>query len=434
MSAGPTLDDDLPLDDDLLEARRRDASDPLAAFRRRFYTRDGVLYMDGNSLGLLSRDAEAAVQSALAAWRDQAVEGWTGAPEPWFTMAERVAARQAALVGAAPDEVAVTGSTTANLHHLLLALYRPRGRRTRLVGDVLNFPSDLYALEAQVRRAGLDPSRDLILVGDRDGLLDEDDLIAAMDERAAVAVFSSVLYRSGQLLDMARLAAAARERGVLIGFDLSHSVGVVPHRLSDWGVDFAVWCNYKYVNGGPGTVAGLYLNRRHHGLVPPLTGWWGSDKRRQFEMLSTFVPAEGAAAWQVSTPPILSLAPLEAAVGILEEAGIERIRAKSLALTEFLLDLVDRHLAGFGFRVGTPREPHRRGGHVALRHPDGARIAAALRLYGVVPDFRPPDVIRLAPSPLYTRFEDVWLVVRRLRAMMEQRLHLQAAVPEGTVT
>src|SRR5690606_14484440 len=234
------------------------------------------LYMDGNSLGLLSRDAEAAVQSALAAWRDQAVEGWTGAPEPWFTMAERVAARQAALVGAAPDEVAVTGSTTANLHHLLLALYRPRGRRTRLVGDVLNFPSDLYALEAQVRRAGLDPSRDLILVGDRDGLLDEDDLIAAMDERAAVAVFSSVLYRSGQLLDMARLAAAARERGVLIGFDLSHSVGVVPHRLSDWGVDFAVWCNYKYVNGGPGTVAGLYLNRRHHGLVPPLTGWWGS--------------------------------------------------------------------------------------------------------------------------------------------------------------
>src|SRR5690606_16895803 len=209
-------------------------------------TRPGTVYMAGNSLGLLPREAEAALQAALAAWRDQAVEGWTGAPRPWFTMAERVAQRQAALVGAAPDEVAVTGTTTGNLHHLLLGLYRPDGRRTRLVGDRLNFPSDLYALEAQVRRAGLEPAEHLVLVPDRDGLLSEDDLIAALDERVAVAVFSSVLFRSGQLLDLPRIAAAARERGVILGFDLSHSMGVVPHRLSDWGVDFAVWCNYKY--------------------------------------------------------------------------------------------------------------------------------------------------------------------------------------------
>lgn len=424
----------MTLDEALLEARRRDAKDPLAGFRRRFYVQPETVYMDGNSLGLLSRDAEAAAQAALDAWRNQAVEGWTGAPQPWFTMAERVAARQASLVGASPDEVAVTGSTTGNLHHLLLGLYRPQGRRTRLVGDVLNFPSDLYALEAQVRRAGLDPDEHLVLVGDRAGVLDEDDLIAALDERVAVAVFSSVLYRSGQLLDMPRLTAAARERGVIIGFDLSHSAGVVPHRLSDWGVDFAVWCSYKYLNGGPGAVAGLYLNRRHHGLKPPLAGWWGSDKRRQFEMLPNFVPAAGAGAWQISTPPILSLAPVEGALAILEEAGITRIRAKSLALTGFLMDLIDRYLDGFGFRVDTPRDPRRRGGHVALAHPDGARIAAALRVQGVVPDFRPPDVIRLAPSPLYTRFEDVWRVVHLLRAMMEQRLYKDVAVPEGTVT
>ncbi|HEX6989913.1 MAG TPA: kynureninase, partial [Bacillota bacterium] len=304
----------------------------------------------------------------------------------------------------------------------------------RLVGCALDFPSDLYALEAHVRRAGLDPAEHLVLVGDRDGVVDEDDLIAALDERAALAVFSAVLYRSGQLLAMPRLAAAARERGVVLGFDLSHSVGVVPHRLSDWGVDFAVWCNYKYMNGGPGAVAGLYLNRRHHHLRPPLAGWWGVDKRRQFEMLPQYIPAVGAAAWQISTPSILSLAAVEGALDTIEQAGIGRIRAKSQALTAFLIDLIDEYLAGFGFRIGTPRDPDRRGGHVALCHPDAARIAAALRGLGVVPDFRPPDVIRLAPSPLYTRFEDVWRVVHLLREMMRQRLHADVAVPEGTVT
>ncbi|HEX6988423.1 MAG TPA: kynureninase, partial [Bacillota bacterium] len=184
------------MEDALLEARRRDAADPLSGFRRRFHVQPNKLYMDGNSLGLLSRDAESALLSALAAWREQAVEGWTGAARPWFTMAERVAARQAGLIGAAPDEVAVTGTTTGNLHHLLLALYRPHGRRTRLVGCALDFPSDLYALEAHVRRAGLDPAEHLVLVGDHDGVVDEDDLIAALDERAALAVFSAVLYRS----------------------------------------------------------------------------------------------------------------------------------------------------------------------------------------------------------------------------------------------
>lgn len=411
-------------DDLRAEAERWDADDSLRAFRDRFYQAPGRIYLDGNSLGLLSQDAEDATLRALAAWREYAVEGWTDGPEPWFTLAERLSAQVAPLVGATPESVIVTGSTTVNLHQLLATLYTPKGRRTKILADDLAFPSDIYAIQSHLRLRGLDPETHLVSMSSRDRrTLGEADIIAALTEEVAVAVLPAVVYTSGQLIDMPHVTAAARERGVLIGWDCSHSIGAVPHRLDDWGADCAFWCHYKYLNAGPGAVGGLYLNRRHFGRLPGLAGWWGSRKDRQFDMAHTFTPVEGAGALQIGTPHILSLAPLSGALEIYGEAGIERIRSKSLALTAFLRRAIEAELSDYGVGIVTPREDERRGGHLALVHPEAARLCKALRGVGVVPDFRPPDIIRLAPVALYTSFGECLEAVFRLKAILETDAH-----------
>jgi kynureninase len=416
------------------EASERDARDPLRAFRDRFFLPEQRLYFDGNSLGPASVDAEAAVHRALADWKRLGIDGWLSGDPPWFTWAEQVGAAQASLVGAESDEVVVTGGTTINLHALVATFYQPV-RRRRILADALNFPSDLYALRSQIELRGGDPRAHLALVSSRDGrTLDEAAVIAAMAEDVALAILPSVLYRSGQLLDIPRLTAAAHERGLLIGFDCSHSAGAVPHRLHDWGVDFAFWCNYKYVNGGPGAIASLYVHRRHHGQTPALAGWWGSDKQRQFDLSLDFERAAGAGAWQIGTPPILSLAAVAGALSIHLDAGIERIRQKSLALTGYLMGLADTFLGGdHGFVVGTPREPDRRGGHVALEHPDAVQLCRALKARGIVPDFRPPNVIRLAPAALYTRFADCWQAIHALREIVETGEHRRQRAERNVV-
>lgn len=408
-------------------AAELDAADPLARFRERFYLPPGRLYFDGNSLGLLSRDAEAAVLRALEEWKTLGIAGWLGAPTPWFSLGEELGRLTAPLVGAAPDEVVVTGTTTTNLHQLVATFYRPAGARRKIVATALDFPSDLYALRSQLALRGADPEGDLVLVASRDGrTVAEADLIAALTDEVALLLVPSVLYRSGQLLDLAALAAAARARDIPIGVDCCHSVGAVPHHFDAWGIDFACWCNYKYLNNGPGGTAGLYVNRRHFGRTPGLAGWWGSHKERQFDLAAAFDPAPDAGAWQISTIQVLSSAPLHGSLRMFQEAGIERVRAKSLALTRYLIDLLEAEgltAAPYGYAIGTPREDARRGGHVAVEHPDGARIAKALKARGVVPDFRPPNVVRLAPVALYTTFAEVWQVVRRLRAIIDAGEH-----------
>ncbi len=414
-----------PLDED--GARGLDANDPLARFRDHFLIPAGVIYLDGNSLGLACREAESALARAAAEWRDLAIGGWTAARPPWLERGEALGAAAAAVVGAAPDEVVCTGTTTVNLHALVGAFYQPAPGRAKILADSLNFPSDLYALEGQIRSRGGDPARDLVLAGSRDGrTLDEDELVRLMTPDTALGLLPSVLYRSGQLLDVARLAAAARERGIPAGFDCSHSAGAVPHRFDEWGVDFAFWCGYKYLNGGPGSPAFLYVNRRHAGVQPLLAGWWGYAKARQFEMNPKFQPAPGAAGFQISTPGILSAAPLEGALALVREAGIARIREKSLRLTSFLIHLVDQLLPEerYRVRVGTPREPARRGGHVALELSDDAwPVYQALKGRGVVPDFRPPDVIRVAPVALYNTFHEVWRTVQVLKEILDSWEH-----------
>jgi kynureninase len=344
---------------------------------------------------------------------------------------------QAGLVGAQPDEVVLAGSTTVNLHALLASFYQPTGRRTQIVADALNFPSDLYALASQIRLRGLDPAEHLVLVPPRNGtILDEADIIAAIGDETALLLAPTVLYRGGQLLDVARLTRAAHERGALVGLDGSHSVGVVPHQFHDDGVDWAVWCTYKYLNAGPGSVASLFVHQKHHGMSPALAGWWGSDKNRQFDMAVDFTPAEHAGAWQISTPSILGSAALYGSLKIVEEAGLDQIRAKSLGLTSWLLSLVDTWLSDepYGFSIGTPREPERRGGHIALEHPAGIQICKALKTRGIIPDFRPPNVIRVAPSPLYTTYDDVWQLVQAIREIVDAGEHLQFAAARAAVS
>lgn len=350
----------------------------------------------------------------------------------WFTLGEELAARMAPLVGAEPESVIVTGTTTVNLHQLIATFYAPVGERQKILATALDFPSDVYALKSQIKLHGGDPDRDLVLVPSRDGrTIAEDDIVAAMDETVAIAWLPSVLYRSGQLLDMPRLVEAAHERDILIGFDCAHSAGAVPHELDRWDVDFAVWCTYKYLNAGPGAVGALYVNREHWGQEPALAGWWGYRKDRQFEMSHEWEGAPHAGAYQISTIPLLSASAMIGSLAIFEEAGIEALRIKSLAMTDYLIDLLDAvGLTGAdsGCRVGTPREHEGRGGHIALEHPQARAISSALVERGIVVDFREPNVIRLAPVPLYTSFHDLWHAVGVISAIVRD-----GNVPEADV-
>lgn len=401
-------------------AASRDAADPLAEFYDRFLHPEDAYYMDGNSLGPLSEDAKKAVESLLDDWQTLAIRGWEEAKPPWFYYGERLGDRLAPLVGAPPDTCVVTGGTTVNIHTLIGSFLDAHQGDTVLANE-LDFPTDHYAIRSQLRQRGSDRAVGLLTVESRDGrTIKTADVTAAITEHEPDIVFMpSVLYRSGQLLDIEAITETAHEYGAVAGFDLAHSIGVVPHELDAADVDFAVWCSYKYLDGGPGAVGGLYVNESHFDLEPALAGWWGHEKSTQFEMRSTFTPADDAGAWQISTPPLLAMAPLDGALDIIEAAGIDEIRTKSLTMTAYLQFLVDEKLEEVGYENGTPREATRRGGHVAIEHDNAYQISQALRDRGVVVDFRPPNVIRVCPSPLSTRFEEVWAVTDVMREIVE---------------
>lgn len=404
-------------------ARSLDQSDPLRDFRDRFYIPDETVYMDGNSLGLLSRASETALLRVLDEWKTLAIDGWLSARHPWFHFAERLGEMASTLVGAEPDEVVATGTTTVNIHALVSTFFRPDAKRNKILADSLNFPTDLYALQGQLKLRGLDPQTHLVLIPSGDGrILDEQRIIELMTDDVALIFLPSVLYRSGQLLDIPLLTSEAHKRSIPVGYDCSHSVGAVPHRFDACGVDFALWCSYKYLNSGPGATAFVYVNRRHFDREPGLAGWFGYVKEKQFDMLPDFRHQPNAGGWQISSPGILGLAPLEGSIEIIQEAGIEAIRAKSQKLTSYLIDLADAELSDppYAFSVGTPGDPDKRSGHVALeRDEDAWRICQALKKRSVVPDFRPPNVIRIAPVALYNTFHEVWKVVQHLKEIVD---------------
>ncbi|MGI9089266.1 MAG: kynureninase [Chthoniobacterales bacterium] len=421
-------------------AEALDAADPLAKFRARFFVPKNRIYLDGNSLGLLSIDAERTLLAVLEKWKTGGIGGWLEGDSPWFTMAEALAARVAKLVGAEADEIAIANSMTINLHQLLCTLYQPAAKRTKVLIDAHSFPTDRYALRSHLRLRGLDPDEHIGIVPAGDSrFLDEAAMEKALtNPELQMALFPSVVYTTGQLLDLERLCRVARENDVVIGLDMSHTVGVMPHALDEWGADFAGWGHYKWLNAGPGSVAGLYLNRRHFnasGVVDAgLAGWWSVHKESMFEMSDEFFPGMGASALQIGTPAVLSMAPIDGALRPVEEAGVERIRAKSIAMTEFIISAADAELATLGFEIGTPRESHRRGGHVSVQHPDAQPMCLALRARGVIPDFRKPDVIRLAPSPLYNTFAECWDAIAALKEIASTSAYAEFAATPTLVT
>lgn len=402
-------------------AEKLDQQDSLGKYREEFYIPEKTIYMDGNSLGLMSKRAEISLQSIFHSWKDYGIDGWTRGEQPWFFYAEKLAEMNASLVGAKKNEVMITGSTTSNIHQVLASFFKPEGKKMKILADELNFPSDIYALKSQLALHGLDPNEHLVQVKSRDGrMLEEEDIIEAMTDDIAFILLPGVLYRSGQILNMKLLTEEAHKRGILIAFDLCHSIGAIPHELSEWGVDFAVWCTYKYLNGGPGSVAGLYVNEKHLGTSPGLAGWFSSNKEKQFDMEHTLTAAEDAGAFQMGTPHMLSAAPLYGSLTMFNEVGIDVIRKHSLEKTTYMLSLIEKELSGYDFTVGTPLEVERRGGHVFLEHEEAARICKALKANGVIPDFRKPNGIRLAPVALYNTYVDIWETVQILKWIMDE--------------
>ena len=407
-------------------ARSLDAADPLAHFRERFHLPsrpDGnpAVYFCGHSLGLQPRRAREILLGELDAWAAHGVEGHFRGDSPWYIYHKLLRGPAARLVGARPHEVVFMNGLTVNLHLLLATFYRPDGDRRRILIDEPTFPSDRYAVTTHLRHLGQKVEDALRVVSPRHGesLLREEDIEELLDregEHIRVALLAPMNYLTGQLLDVPRLVAAAHRHGCLVGLDLAHAAGNVPLHLHDWNVDFAVWCSYKYLNGGPGAVAGAFVHERHgaNADLPRLGGWWGNDPETRFKFQMEFVPRAGAEGWQVSNPPVLALAPIRASLELFDEATMPALRERSERLTGYMMDLLSA-LPPSRCELITPRDPARRGCQVSLRIPDAPRQAqAALQQAGVLCDFREPDVIRAAPVPLYNTFEEVWSFVNAL--------------------
>lgn len=409
-------------------ARSLDRDDPLASFRARFAfpVQHGkpVVYLVGNSLGLMPLSVRDAVNRELDAWSALGVEGHfahpdgkSGPAEPWFSYHELFPARGARLVGAQPSEIVAMGSLTANLHQLMVSFYRPTHARHRIVIEAGAFPSDRWAVHSQARFHGFEPHQSVVELSPREDedLLRTDDVLRFIEERGddvALFLMGGVNYYTGQRYDISAITRAAHKKGITVGWDLAHAAGNVPLSLHDDGVDFAAWCTYKYLNAGPGAVAMAFVHERHHKSfdLPRLVGWWSSEPSSRFVMAPDVSLQEGAGGWQVSNAPILSMAALHASLSLFDEAGMPALRQKSEALTGLLLEIVDEieRARGPALSVITPRDASARGAQLSLRiERDPELFLKLLEERGVRADFRRPDVIRVAPAPLYCSFEDV---------------------------
>lgn len=412
-------------------AQKMDAADPLLHFRERFWipkTNSGeeCLYLCGHSLGLQPKTAASYIQEELREWADLGVEGHFHARHPWMPYHRLLTQQTAELVGALPHEVVVMNSLTVNLHLMMASFYRPTKQRNKIVIERGAFPSDQYAVKSQIRFHGFDPRVSLIELAARDGEScsregDAQELIDREGESVALILLGGVNYATGQVFDMAEITKAGHRRGCVVAFDLAHAVGNIPLRLHDWGPDFAAWCSYKYLNGGPGCVAGCFVHERHAQAwnLPRFAGWWGHDEKVRFLMGPEFHPMSGAEGWQLSNPPILALAPLRASMDIFSEGGMERLRAKSVQLTGYLQFLLQEK-ASPRFSIITPREPQRRGAQLSIRVPyEGRRLCDRLAARGVVGDWREPDTFRVAPVPLYNSYTEVYQFVEQFLAALQ---------------
>lgn len=410
---------------DISFAKELDEKDSLRSFRERFYIQPGVVYMDGNSLGLASKDAIKYVEDIIGKWKAHAIGIWNIEDGKYFLYQDFLGAKMAQLIGAQPEEVTVMANTTLNLHSAIATFYKPTANRYKIIVDDLNFPTDRYAVDSQVKLHGYTVEEAVKVVPSLDGrYIDEEAVIAAMTDDVALVVLPTVLYRSAQIVDMKKITAAAHARGIIVGWDLCHAIGAIEMDFNDVQPDFAVWCTYKYLNGGPGSVAGFYINQQHFTKEPGLAGWHGNKKETQFQLNQTFEHNKAnAGGWQTGTQSLLSMAPLEGMLDMFLEAGMANIRKKSLLLTDYLMYLIDEKLAKYGYEIGNPREAEKRGGHVSLEHKEAYRICSALKDAGVIPDYREPNVIRLAPIALYTSFEEIYHLVEILARIAKEETY-----------
>jgi kynureninase len=404
-------------------ARQLDAGDPLRSFRDKFHLplgQDGnpLIYFAGNSLGLMPKLAHEFVDQELEDWAKLGVDAHLEARTPWYTYHESLRGPTARIVGAKPVEVICMNSLTVNLHMMMATFYRPTKSRSKILMEDPAFPSDTYAVKTQIRHHGLDPKDALVLASPRKReftVHTEDivDLIEKNCDTLAIVWIAGVNFFTGQLFDMPTVTKAAQKHGVIVGFDLAHAVGNVALSMHDWNVDFAVWCSYKYLNAGPGAIAGAYLHERHatNTKLPRLAGWFGNDPNTRFQMQlePEFIPVASADAWQVSNPPIFSMAPLRASLSIFDEAGgMKALSAKSNKLTGYLEFLLSE-TSSKNYSVITPRDADARGCQLSiLAHEHPKELFKKLQTAGVKCDFREPNVIRVAPTPLYNTFHEAW--------------------------
>lgn len=412
-------------------ARSRDAADELAGFREQFHfpVIDGrqVLYFTGNSLGLQPKKAADALNVELEDWAKWGVEGHFHARNPWYSYHEILTEGAANVVGARPSEVVMMNALTVNLHLMMVSFFRPdkQSGRTKLLCEAKAFPSDQYAIETQLRFHGLDPAEHLIEVAPREGehLIREEDIIGAIEEHRdelALVMIGGVNYYSGQFFNLEQITQAGHAAGAVVGFDLAHAAGNVPLKLHDWGVDFACWCTYKYLNSGPGSVSGVFVHERHarNSDLPRFAGWWGHDKDERFLMEQGFKPIPGAEGWQLSNAPVFNMAIHKVSLDLFMAAGMDRLRNTSLELTaylEFVLHQISEASSAVNFEVITPSEAEKRGCQLSIHaHGMGKSLFDKLTAEGVIADWREPNVIRVAPVPLYNSFEDVYLFGKAL--------------------
>lgn len=400
-------------------AQWKDKEDKLAAFKQKFYFPqiDGkaAIYFCGNSLGLQAKTVQGAVQQELDDWKNLGIAGFLNAKNPWMYYQEYFRNSLSKIVGCKEDEVTVMNSLTVNLHLLMLTFYKPTPARFKIIMEAGAFPSDQYAMETQVKHHGFDPEEAVIEISPREGerTIRHEDIIAKIEENAhnlALVMLGGINYYTGQLFNLQAITEASHKAGAIAGFDLAHAVGNVALQLHNWKVDFAVWCSYKYLNGGPGAVGGVYVHERYANdpSTPRLAGWWGNDEKARFTMKKGFIAKPNASGWNISTAQILNMASLKASLEIFEEAGFENITAKSLELTAYLEFLLQQ-LKHLRFDIITPADKESRGAQLSLYFKESSKeIHEKMIDSGIVVDYREPGVVRVAPAPLYCSFEDVF--------------------------
>ncbi len=400
-------------------AKQKDEADILRSFRRQFYfpqhdSRDAI-YFCGNSLGLQPKNVEPAIQQELKDWQSLVVEGYFHAKNPWLFYQHNFSKPLSAIAGCYTHEVTVMNTLTVNLHFMMLSFYHPTKEKYKIIMEAGAFPSDQYAVATQARFHGFDPDKTIIEIHPKEGkkILEEDDILTVIDQHKdslALVLLGGINYYSGQLFDMKKITAATHKAGAIAGFDLAHVIGNVPVQLHDWDVDFAVWCSYKYLNGGPGAVGGAYIHERYARDENHirLGGWWGNDERTRFKMEKTFIPKTDANGWNQSTAQVFNMVALKASLELFEATDMEKLREKSCALTAYLSFLLGQ-LTNIKFEIITPKEPGRRGAQLSLYFKErGKDIHQKMIDSGILVDYREPGVIRVAPAPMYNSFEDVY--------------------------